>query len=82
METETDPLEELVDSTGNDILDVLLKYGLYLGAIFQLICIFAVIFVPATDNEKVNNILYCTSPLRAIIEGIQIRIAIITAVVL
>ena len=42
---------DLVDSTGNGVLDTFLHYGLFLGAIFQLVCIFAVIFVPSKGDE-------------------------------
>ena len=52
-----DDLVDLVDSTGNGILDTFLHYGLFLGAIFQLMCIFAVIFVPSKgEEEKVGTI--------------------------
>ena len=33
------------------LLDTVLKYGLFLGAVFQLICIFAVIFIPSNIEE-------------------------------
>jgi len=46
--------EELVDSTGYPILDAVIHYGLFIGAVFQLICIFAVIFVPKMDHEPVG----------------------------
>ena len=45
---------DLVDSSGNGLLDTLLHYGLFMGAIFQLICIFAVILVPSKDDEPVR----------------------------
>lgn len=48
-------IDELVDSTGSSFLDTVLHYGLFLGAIFQLVCIFAVIFVPQSEEEKVIN---------------------------
>lgn len=37
-----------------DIFDEFLKYGLFLGAIFQLVCIGAVIFVPSRDDKRVG----------------------------
>ncbi|XP_076029605.1 protein MANBAL [Oratosquilla oratoria] len=38
--------------TETDMFDEVLKYGLFLGAIFQLVCIGAVIFVPSRDDKK------------------------------
>ncbi|XP_027216728.1 protein anon-73B1 [Penaeus vannamei] len=38
--------------TETDIFDEVLKYGLFLGAIFQLVCIGAVIFVPSRDDKR------------------------------
>ncbi|KAK8402793.1 hypothetical protein O3P69_000842 [Scylla paramamosain] len=35
-----------------DIFDEVLKYGLFLGAIFQLVCIGAVMFVPSRDDRR------------------------------
>ena len=46
----------LVDSAGSDVLDTLLHYGLFVGAIFQLVCIFAVILVPAKEEEPVSGV--------------------------
>ena len=46
-------LESLVDSTDNSFFDMLLKYGLFAGAIFQIICIFSVVFIPSSEEEKV-----------------------------
>lgn len=40
--------------TETDIFDEVLKYGLFLGAIFQLVCIGAVIFVPSRDDKRVG----------------------------
>lgn len=40
--------------TETDIFDEVLKYGLFLGAIFQLVCIGAVIFVPSRDDKRVS----------------------------
>lgn len=37
-------------------LESVLRYGLFLGAIFQLICILAVIVIPASKaNEQVRS---------------------------
>ena len=36
-------------------LETFLHYGLFLGAIFQIACIFAVIFIPYSENEEVST---------------------------
>lgn len=41
--------------TETDIFDEVLKYGLFLGAIFQLVCIGAVMFVPSRDDKRVRR---------------------------
>ena len=51
MSTGNEPLV-LIEST-NGILDVLLQYGLYLGAVFQLICIFAAVLIPTSADGQV-----------------------------
>ena len=52
-------MEQLIhpDSTGSSLLDTILHYALFLGAILQLVCIFAVIFVPPRQDEKVSIFL-------------------------
>ena len=35
------------------MLDNVLYYGLFLGAIFQIVCIAAVVFIPHSENEEV-----------------------------
>lgn len=35
-----------------ELVDELLRYGLFLGAIFQLLCIAAVVFVPPKEEGK------------------------------
>ena len=51
-------MEQLIsDSTSYSLLDTILHYALFLGAIFQLVCIFAVIFVPPRQDEKVSIFL-------------------------
>lgn len=40
-------------------LESVLRYGLFLGAIFQLICILAVIVIPTSKgNEPVRSIVH------------------------
>ena len=46
-------LNELIDSTGSPLLDKFMHIGLFVGAIFQLICIFALVFLPAKTDEMV-----------------------------
>lgn len=38
-------------------VETVLHYGLLLGAVFQLVCIFAVIFIPQSQNDQVNIML-------------------------
>ncbi|KAL3852455.1 hypothetical protein ACJMK2_016089 [Sinanodonta woodiana] len=38
-----------------NFLDNVLHYGLFLGALFQLVCIFAVIVLPKSDYEEERN---------------------------
>jgi len=38
--------------TETTLFDSVLKYGLFVGAIFQMMCIAAVIFVPSKDDRK------------------------------
>ena len=44
--------------TETDIVDEILKYGLFIGAVFQIICIGAVIFVPNKEDRKVRKLSY------------------------
>lgn len=37
------------------LLESILKYGLFLGAIFQLICILAIIFPTSKNHEQVGE---------------------------
>ena len=41
------------------LVDEFLKYGLFLGAIFQLVCIFAIFFVPLPPKELVDSCNVC-----------------------
>ena len=47
--------DELIDSSGSGVFDNILHFSLFVGAIFQLVCIFSVIFLPSTSEEKVIN---------------------------
>ncbi|KAK2194229.1 hypothetical protein NP493_1g03023 [Ridgeia piscesae] len=48
--------ETLLDSIPKDgLFDMLLHYGLLLGALFQLVCIFAVVFVPTSEEEREDD---------------------------
>ena len=58
--------ETLVDAIPKDgLFDILLHYGLFLGALFQLVCIFAVTFVPASDDENVSSSLLTSTRLES-----------------
>ncbi|XP_070557760.1 protein MANBAL-like [Ptychodera flava] len=37
-----------------DVVDNFLHYGLLLGAVFQLIAIFAIVILPPKDDEKIE----------------------------
>ena len=41
-----------------DYFDECIKYGLFIGAIFQIICIGAVVFVPSKEDKKVKFLKY------------------------
>ena len=47
-----------VDSTGSTLLDMVLQYGLFIGAIFQIVCIFAVVLIPQNEEEQVQYLLH------------------------
>ena len=36
------------------VLETFLHYGLFLGAMFQIACMFAVVFIPYSENEDVR----------------------------
>ena len=40
------------------VYDEILKYGLYIGAVFQLMCIAAIVFIPSKDEKKVRSAAY------------------------
>ncbi|CAG9805298.1 unnamed protein product [Chironomus riparius] len=52
MHTEDDTLTDVFIEP-DDLLTILIRYGLYFGAIFQVVCIAAVIFLK--DNSKTLN---------------------------
>lgn len=41
-------------------LENFLHYGLLLGAAFQLVCIFAIIFIPKSESEQVAKYINCS----------------------
>lgn len=43
------------------LFENILHYGLFVGAIFQIICILAVIFIPKSESEQVNDLNIQTS---------------------
>ena len=45
----------LLDSTGSTTFDNILTACLYLGAVFQLICIFSVIVLPEREDQNADN---------------------------
>jgi hypothetical protein len=52
-----------------NFLENFLHYGLLLGAAFQLVCIFAVIFIPKSENEQVAK--YINFSMASIVTVIQ-----------
>ena len=52
-------LDVLSDSSGNSLFDTVLQIGLFLGAIFQMICIFSVILIP--QKVKTLECIYLNS---------------------
>jgi len=50
---------DIVDSTGSTLFDNILTVCLYLGAAFQLICIFSVIFLPEREDQTANDAVGC-----------------------
>ena len=47
-------LEELFEQTW---FDYALHYGLLIGAIFQLVCIAAIVFIPAKPDEEATSVI-------------------------
>jgi len=46
---------DIIDSSGSTLFDNILTACLYLGAVFQLICIFSVIILPEREDPNVDN---------------------------
>lgn len=42
----------------DDIMDTVIKVGLYIGAVFQLICIAAVIILPDKSDSSTSKVSY------------------------
>ena len=46
-----------IDSTGSTLFDNILTACLYLGAAFQLICIFSVIILPEREDQNTDDVV-------------------------
>lgn len=46
------------------VLDSLLYYGLFLGGVFQLICILAIVFIPPKTTEEFQDYIDGNSPTK------------------
>ena len=49
----------MIDSTGSTLFDDILTACLYLGAVFQLICIFSVIVLPEREDQTADDAVRC-----------------------
>ena len=60
-----DDVVDVIDTTGNTLFDNILTACLYLGAAFQLICIFSVIILPEREDQTADDAVGCevTVPL-------------------
>jgi len=54
---------DIIDSAGNSLFDNILAACLYLGAAFQLICIFSVIILPDTEDQHADDTVRCCCQL-------------------
>ena len=52
MEAPTDSMDSLIKLSEHGVFDTVLHYALLLGAIFQLVCILAVILVPPRERDE------------------------------
>jgi len=50
---------DVIDSTGSTLFDSILTACLYLGAAFQLICIFSVIILPEREDQNADSAVGC-----------------------
>ena len=53
--SDSESLDDLIDSTVSSLFDWVLKISLFIGAIFQLVCIFAVILLPSRTSDNVRT---------------------------
>lgn len=51
------------------LLDSFLYYGLFLGGMFQLMCILAIVFIPPSSSEEAQDFYDGAIPKKA--QGIQ-----------
>lgn len=42
-----------------DAVDIVLKFGLFLGAIFQIVAILSILVLPRRTSDKVNYYMSC-----------------------
>jgi Uncharacterised protein family (UPF0239) len=45
-------MDELVDTSESSVFDNVLRVFLFMGAIFQVVCIFAAVFLPQQDEDE------------------------------
>lgn len=49
---------EALNIPEEDFTSALIRYGLYIGAVFQMICLGAVIFMPSNPNQNAGGTLW------------------------
>ncbi len=52
-----DSMESLIEPSEYGAFDIIIQYGLLLGAIFQIVCIMAVIALPTREGDDWNDAL-------------------------